>query len=152
MGLTVLGGILVLILLAAIIAAVASRRREHPAARPVWMTPRLLCWTAFGVTLIIGAFWSEAIFGGEPDSDTMAWLLISPIVATALPAVTAAWRPLAAVFAWLGGLGLVIHVALFALSFGALYVVPAVLLLAAAVMLTRGKPSEVISHERSRTS
>lgn len=146
-----LGGILVLILLAAIIAAVASRR-EQLAARPDWLTPRLLCWIAFGATLIIGALWSEAIFGGEPESGTMAWLLISPIVATALPAVTAAWRRLAAVLAWLGGFGLVVHVALFALSFGALYVVPAGLLLAAGVMLTGGERSEVISHERSRTS
>jgi len=73
----------------------------------------------------------------EDDVGPMALLLVWPVVAAALPALTASRPAIAGPFAWVGGLSLLVHVALFGLGFGLGYLLPAVLLLIAAVTLSR---------------
>lgn len=127
----------VLLLLLAVGATIAVLLRACGRLSGGWsFSARTWCVLALGVALALSAMWASRLTS-EDDLGPMVVLLGWPVVAATLPTLTADRPSIARPLALVGGLSLLVHVALFGLGFGFGYLLPAALLLVAAVTLSR---------------
>lgn len=133
-----IGTLLVLVTVVALaVTAVTVTRALRSGDRSAAQRSRLaqrLSVTALVFAAAIGVLWTT--FPDEAAGPLLL-LLAWPVVAAALPVIAASRPRVAMPLAWLGGLSLLVHVALFGLSFGLTYLLPAVLLIGAAIALSR---------------
>lgn len=114
----------------AVVAVVGWMRGQPRAASP--RSARALSIVALGLTVGLGIAWATQLTAKD-DFAPVVLILSWPVVCAALPAITGSRPRAALLLAWLGVFGLIAHVAIFGLGFGLSYLLPAVVLLGAAI-------------------